>query len=787
MENINMINSLEFNDQLYIFSLSYGECETESTNSVKVVTVDDFLLEKGARVIVKFQYLNTAHNPTLNVNNTGAKPMVLYGIRPVSTDIDDTAWRSGAVIPFTYDGTSWVRDYWSNSLPEHVELGQGCATCSTLATTNAKTVTLSNYSLVTGGIVVINFKNAVAANSTLNINSQGAKAIRYKDANITDDIIKANDVATFIYGGTYYHLISIDRWQSDIDSIFTTLTTKSSVGHGHKYAGSATDGGPATSADKLNTDAGSETQPIFFKNGIPVATTYSLDLAGTNFGIVKSGGDVTISDGIITVNDDSHAHSNYAKEVKTTGSGNAVTAISQSGNTITATKGSTFLTAHPNISTSSDTNSEVSPLHGGTFTAVDSITRDGNGHVTKVNTKTIKLPGDNNTDTKVTQTVTTGDAEYPILAAAAASKTDTSTDTSRFATGITINPSKGRITANSLSIGGVAEMKHSTYAYINMIDASTNKVASYLTGDMAQRRMWMVHAPSDDSGFYEGFSPPPASTGLTAHRWHTILTTKDTVTVAQGGTGKTTAKDAANMFINALSTGSSTPTDDDYYVSQYVGGGTTTTTYHRRPVIALWNYIKSKITGGISNVITNNFTSNRAIVSNSDGKLSSSDVTSTELGYLDGVTSSIQTQLNGKALSADHNIKTYTSLSQLDLADSDFGNTAAAAITNISKIFEKLPNNSKLTYTNSSSNGNLVTSFKLHAATSDGGSIDMNTGYALINIEKTSSNKCMVELKSYHNEYRSYRCNLYYTDSTYKLSKWVYMMTSNNTITAVWG
>lgn len=37
-----------------------------------------------------------------------------------------------------------------------------------------------------------------------------------------------------------------------------------------------------------------------------------------------------------------HSHSNYASTVTTTGSGNAVTEISQSGNTVTATKGKTF-------------------------------------------------------------------------------------------------------------------------------------------------------------------------------------------------------------------------------------------------------------------------------------------------------------------------------------------------------------------------------------------------------------------------------------------------------------
>ena len=42
------------------------------------------------------------------------------------------------------------------------------------------------------------------------------------------------------------------------------------------YAGSSSVGGAATSANKINTNAGSATQPVYFDNGIPVATTYSL-------------------------------------------------------------------------------------------------------------------------------------------------------------------------------------------------------------------------------------------------------------------------------------------------------------------------------------------------------------------------------------------------------------------------------------------------------------------------------------------------------------------------------
>ena len=75
----------------------------------------------------------------------------------------------------------------------------------------------------------------------------------------------------------------------------------------------------------------------------------------------------------------------------------------------------------------------------------------------------------------------------------------------------------------------------------------------------------------------------------------TAKTISDTLPISKGGTGQTTGENAANALINSLSTGESTPTDADYYISQYVGGGTKTTTYHRRPMSALWNYIKSKL------------------------------------------------------------------------------------------------------------------------------------------------------------------------------------------------
>lgn len=67
------------------------------------------------------------------------------------------------------------------------------------------------------------------------------------------------------------------------------------------------------------------------------------------------------------------------------------------------------------------------------------------------------------------------------------------------------------------------------------------------------------------------------------------------VNSALAGKSNTNHTHDLSTMINTLSVGTATPNDDDYYVSQYVGGGTTTATYHRRPLKALFEYIKSKL------------------------------------------------------------------------------------------------------------------------------------------------------------------------------------------------
>jgi len=115
-----------------------------------------------------------------------------------------------------------VYGYDSNTTYTPPKLGIGYGTCTTAAATAAKTANISSYALVAGGIVVVKFDNSVPANATLNVTSKGAKAIHYKGAAITAGVIKAGDTATFIYS-TQYHLLSIDRWGSDIDALAARL------------------------------------------------------------------------------------------------------------------------------------------------------------------------------------------------------------------------------------------------------------------------------------------------------------------------------------------------------------------------------------------------------------------------------------------------------------------------------------------------------------------------------------------------------------------------------------
>ena len=100
-------------------------------------------------------------------------------------------------------------------------------------------------------------------------------------------------------------------------------------------------------------------------------------------------------------------------------------------------------------------------------------------------------------------------------------------------------------------------------------------------------------------------------------------------------------------------------------------------------VTTLTNALGSKqdtIVGGASTITDDNLAANRALVSDGNGKVAVSNVTSTELGYLDGVTSNVQTQLN-KKLESTPVISVNSKTGAVTLGASDVGAVATSDVT----------------------------------------------------------------------------------------------------------
>lgn len=95
--------------------IGYGTCDTDAATAEKVVTVSggsNWTLTPGAMVCVKFTNTNTAQNPTLNVNGTGAKS-IIYGASSISTSNLGYAGYANRYINYVYNGSNYVFIGWS--------------------------------------------------------------------------------------------------------------------------------------------------------------------------------------------------------------------------------------------------------------------------------------------------------------------------------------------------------------------------------------------------------------------------------------------------------------------------------------------------------------------------------------------------------------------------------------------------------------------------------------------------------------------------------------------------
>lgn len=376
IEKINPGNGTEYS----LASTAYGYCETAAATKAKVVDMDGFVLIEGVTIHVKFLYANSASSPTLNVNGTGAKNIVQYGTTAVGTASATSGWYAGAIVQFTYDGTSWVRDQGFNTNSTYnVE----SIYTSTSAGTAAKVGT-GTYALESGKYfqVLVTTANTAKSALTLNINGKGAKPIYINgEPSSATNYTLPQGYYMVHYDGTNYYFRTDGLLTADITGNAASADYATSAG----YANTA---GVADSANSVAWGNISGKPSSYYT--LPVAT--STALGGVKIGYTTNAASrnyaVQLSDEKMYVN---VPWENTYSTVSTTGSGNAITSITANNGEITATKGTTFLTTHQSVSNKGAT------LSWGTATTVATI---GSTNIT------ISLP--NNPDTNTTYTFATG-------------------------------------------------------------------------------------------------------------------------------------------------------------------------------------------------------------------------------------------------------------------------------------------------------------------------------------------------------------------------------------------
>ena len=296
--------------------------------------------------------------------------------------------------------------------------------------------------------------------------------------------------------------------------INNALANKSDITHTHSYAGSSISGGAATSANKLNTNAGSTSTPVYFTNGVPTAcTSVAADSATTATTASKLGS-------------------------STVGSGTKPIYLSSGSPTAsTSTVGSTSKPVY---------------LSSGTLTECTSIAADSAAeadHATSADSATKATTADSATTATTATTATklgsttVGSSTKPIYLSSGTATASTST------VGSSTKPiymSSGTLTASSSTVGS-----SSAPVYLN---SGTLTQCSSITATTASK-LGTSTVGSSTKPIYLSSGSPTASTSTVGDSSTPVYLSSGTITkcngiVCQRGMPTTTSK-AADYYVSS--------------------------------------------------------------------------------------------------------------------------------------------------------------------------------------------------------------------------------------------
>lgn len=142
--------------------IEYGTCTTTAETAIKIVNINNLTwkLTTGSIIVIQSAYTNTATNPKLNINNTGAKS-IWYNDAIITTSYLSMAGNQIRPSMYVYNGTNYVWIGWAAD-------GKLQDTLATVATTGSHADLLNKP---TGSLTLqgIKYELNSSTNKTANI------------------------------------------------------------------------------------------------------------------------------------------------------------------------------------------------------------------------------------------------------------------------------------------------------------------------------------------------------------------------------------------------------------------------------------------------------------------------------------------------------------------------------------------------------------------------------------------------------------------------------------------
>lgn len=183
--------------KLDVTNVAYGKCGTAADTAAKVVSTaanTNWTLTTGSMVTVAFSTTNTAQNPTLNVNGTGAKS-IWFGGSVITTSNLNRAGYLNRPSTYMYDGEYYRFIAWGYDDNSDTKVTQTVTTTDAefplLLAPKSQTATTTTTSYFDSGVTLNPSTNTIAAN--ISGNAATADAINVNTIAENSDL---NDLIT---------------------------------------------------------------------------------------------------------------------------------------------------------------------------------------------------------------------------------------------------------------------------------------------------------------------------------------------------------------------------------------------------------------------------------------------------------------------------------------------------------------------------------------------------------------------------------------------------------------